>query len=255
MEVCLSPGCLADGAQVTLLKLQALLSDGASTTTVVKGVCCSLCGNGPVVVLNGNRKIRQVNSNDKILKLLTLDQNDDVDVIVLSRFQSILQSFELIEQARVSVKSKDFVVGTKLLQQGVDLGMSQFIRDKYSLTQVSYLIEALKEQTFALLQLLATKDAVDAAQRSVDIIRNSSDQIDDDDEARMVLCLSLECLQEALEACNNGVPMIDTEVLAQEFEVLQELMRLPEPKGMSSIQLVKRRSLGFRLQKLERELH
>jgi hypothetical protein len=255
LEVCLSPGCLADGAQGTLQKLQALISDETNTTKVVKGVCCSLCGNGPVVILNGNQKIRQVNSNDKILKLLILDNQDDVDESDYSRFQSILQSFDLIEQARASVKSREFVKGTKLFQQGIDLGMHQLTtRDKFSLTQVSYLIEALKEQTFAFLQIPAKKDAVDAARCSIDLIRNSSDQIEDNDEALLILYSSLECLQEALEACNKGIATVDKEILAQEFKVLQDLMSLPELAGLSSTQQNKRRSHGFRLQKLEREL-
>jgi hypothetical protein len=256
LEVCLSPGCLADGAQVTLQKIEALLADGTSTRKVVKGVCCSLCGNGPVVVLNGNRKIRQVNNNDKILKLLTIDSNDDdyVDKSDHPRFQSVLQSFELIEQARAFIKSKDFVAGTKLFQEGINLGMNTFIKGKFSSTQAAYLIEALKEQTIAFLQIPAKKDAVDAAQRCVDLIRNSNDYVDQNEVARLVLYSSLECLQETLEACSKDVPTVDRKNLAQELEVLRELMSLPVQAGLSTVQQNRRRSLGFRLQKLERKL-
>ncbi|KAG7354679.1 hypothetical protein IV203_004035 [Nitzschia inconspicua] len=248
LEVCLSPGCLADGAQLTLQKLQAL-SDG-SNIKVQKGVCCSLCGNGPVV-LNGNNKIRKVSSDDKILKLLgSDDQSPD------PRFQTILQSFELIQQARQAVKSRDFGAGVELFQKGVDLGMDQSSSSS-SLAQVSYLVEALQEQACALLQLPDKESktrAVDAAQRSVDLIKRTSECITDDDVAFLSYYSSLESLQEALESCNKVVPKVDKEILRQELETLQKLMGLPEPLGLTSTQKNKRRSQGFRLQKLERDV-
>lgn len=248
LEVCLSPGCLADGAQATLQKLQAL-SNGKNIK-VQKGVCCSLCGNGPVV-LNRNQKIRKVSSNDKILKLLPDDDNEN------GRFQNILKSFELIEQAQTSVKSRNFAQGAELFQQGVDLGISQFANGSFSLAQVSYLVDALQGQTLALLQVPGSgskASAVDSAQRSVDLIRHSGDPIEENEEAMLSYYSSLECLQEALESCNKGVPKIDSNILSKELLVLRELMQLAEPSGLSSTQKNKRRSLGFRLQKLEKEV-
>ncbi|KAG7358702.1 hypothetical protein IV203_015291 [Nitzschia inconspicua] len=248
LEVCLSPGCLADGAQLTLQKLQAL-SDG-SNIKVKKGVCCSLCGNGPVVLI-GNIKIRKVSSDDKILKLLgSDDQSPD------QRFQTILQSFELIQQARQAVKSRDFGAGVELFQKGMDLGMDQFSSSS-SLAQVSYLVEALQEQACALPQLPDKESktrAVDAAQRSVDLVKRTSESITDDDVVFLSYYSSLESLQEALESCNKGVPKVDEEIFRQELVTLQKLMGLPEPLGLTSTQKNKRRSLGFRLQKLERDV-
>ena len=54
-SVCLSPGCVADGAQATLDKLQALAPP--TVVTVEAGTCESLCGSGPIVScqMRGNK--------------------------------------------------------------------------------------------------------------------------------------------------------------------------------------------------------
>mmetsp|Transcript_23861 Transcript_23861/g.30049 ORF Transcript_23861/g.30049 Transcript_23861/m.30049 type:complete len:121 (-) Transcript_23861:205-567(-) len=46
LEVCLSPGCIADGGEATLKKCMALAPP--DKVTVRKGGCVSACGNGPV---------------------------------------------------------------------------------------------------------------------------------------------------------------------------------------------------------------
>lgn len=250
LEVCLSPGCLADGARLTLQKLQAL-SDG-NKIRVQKGVCCSLCGNGPVV-LNGNQKTRKVTSDDKILKLLLLAADDEK---ADPRMENILQSFDLIEQGRAAAKSRDFGKSAELFQKGVDLGTEQFSDRKSSLAQVSYLVAALQEQTLALLQLPdkeSKNNAVKVARSSVELIKSSSDVMEGNCNYSLEYYSSLECLQEALEACNKGKAKADKGILVEELETLQELMALTEPLGLSSVQQNKRRSLGFRLQKLEKE--
>jgi hypothetical protein len=47
VQVCLSPGCIADGAAVTMEKLQAL---APAHVRIQQGGCSSFCGSGPVVV-------------------------------------------------------------------------------------------------------------------------------------------------------------------------------------------------------------
>jgi hypothetical protein len=48
-QVCLSPGCVADGAEDTLERFQAM---APPHIIIEAGVCSSLCGNGPVVLMN-----------------------------------------------------------------------------------------------------------------------------------------------------------------------------------------------------------
>jgi hypothetical protein len=254
LEVCLSPGCLADGAQATLQKLQALIPEERNIT-VQKGVCCSLCGNGPVV-LYGNQKTRKVSSSDKILKVLKEVEGDDSadSLAASSRSQKILESFDWIDQARSAAKSRDFAKATELFQQAVDIGMAQYA-EGYSLRQVEYLIGALQDQVKAFLQMPgkeAKENAIAAAQKSVDLISVASG-CDGDEDAILLRYSSLECLQEAIETFCTNIPKPPEELLARELATLQELLRL-ELSKVSTLQQNKRRSLGFRLQKLEKEV-
>ena len=53
LEVCTSPGCVADGAMGTLKKLKALAPPSSQTDpgiVVKEGRCASACGSGPVVI-------------------------------------------------------------------------------------------------------------------------------------------------------------------------------------------------------------
>lgn len=64
-QVCMSPGCLADGARHTYDKLVALAPPHVQ---VQAGSCHSLCGNGPVVDAH-QKRLRKV-SGPKVLDLL-----------------------------------------------------------------------------------------------------------------------------------------------------------------------------------------
>ncbi|KAL3910250.1 MAG: hypothetical protein SGILL_007767 [Bacillariaceae sp.] len=255
LEVCLSPGCIADGAQDTLQKLQALIPE-RSSMTVQKGVCCSLCGNGPVV-LNGNQKIRKVSSNDKILKLLLQSDGnaDGVDSSPSSRSQKILESFDLLDEARAAAKARDFAKATDLFQQGLDVGSEQ-VAEGYSLQQVEYLVQASQDQARAFIQMTGKdpkEKAIDAAQRSVDLIQGASNANEDKDEDAVLMSYTgLESLQDAIEILCKSVPKAPQDLLEREFATLQELLDL-EPSKLTTLQQNKRRSLGFRLQKLEKE--
>ena len=68
-EVCQSPGCLADGSNVALVSMQALVLVAQDDVFVQKGDCVSLCGNGPIVVC-GNKKMRKMSSTSKLVELI-----------------------------------------------------------------------------------------------------------------------------------------------------------------------------------------
>ena len=250
LEVCLSPGCLADGAQDTLQKLQALIPQDGNVE-VKRGVCCSLCGNGPVV-LNGNQKIRKVSSSDKILKIL--EEMDD-GVVPSLQSEKILESFDLIQEARAAAKSRDFGKATDLFQQVLDIGSDQ-LAEGYSIRQVEYLVQSSQEQmrSFAQMPGKESKEkAIAAAQRGVDLINAAVDKDLDEDEAILLRYSSLECLQEATEAFCKSVPKPPQDLLKEELTTLQALLEMT-PSNLSTQQKNKQRSLGFRLQKLEKEV-
>jgi hypothetical protein len=247
-EVCLSPGCIADGAQVTLQKLQALVPYSSSSTTrycVKAGVCQSLCGNGPIVrSAVTNRKTRQVSSDDKMLKLLGLDGG--VQAGQKKGLTTLLQSFDCVREAS---GANDVESACRFYQQAIDSGLSIIQgTDSYSLEQVLWLVDALQKQTQLLLKdptgMEKKQAAVEAAEKAVELVRNATTS-DDEELSIATLYSCLECLQQALEACNDKNRTIEKEV-----DVIQRLLKLL-PKKLTATQQNKRRTLGFRLQKLQ----
>ncbi|KAL3905852.1 MAG: hypothetical protein SGARI_004266 [Bacillariaceae sp.] len=195
--------------------------------------------------------MRKVSSSDKILKLV-----EDVDdsLAPSSRSEKVLQSFDLIDQARSATKSRDFGKATELFQQGLDLGSDQ-VADAYSIRQVEYLVQASQEQARAFAQMPgkeSKENAIAAAQRGVDLIGDSIDTDVDDDAILLHYC-GLECLQEVMEAFYKTVPKPPQDLLKRELTTLQELLEM-DPSSLTAQQQNKRRSLLFRLQKLEKEV-
>jgi hypothetical protein len=116
----------------------------------------------------------------------------------------------------------------------------------YSLEQVAWLIQALGAQRQCLLQSGDASGAIQAALMAVNL-STSCTQTEASDELLTIQYTSLEGLQQALEQSQSSKH--------QELEALRQLMGMQEPKSLTTKQKNNRRSLGFRLQKLERELN
>lgn len=314
LEVCLSPGCLADGARATLFRLRALAaalpseasSAAGRTTSVRGGACCSLCGSGPVVTERtgkgggggGVRKFRNVSSDEKLLQVLSSSSaaeatasapsvgNDDstgTSRPASDRQLAILRALDVIDEAREAAESdRDYRRASALYQHGLDLGTSTVYDDVnddddsppssgHRRRRPIWLVQAKVGHARCLLLLLllqaGPKDdgaaAVDASQSAVDWAPppagiGDDDQDDQDEEAAILVRYeSLEVLQQALEAAAALPANVRArkDLARRERAALEELLALPEPTTRSStVQQNKRRSLGFRLQRLQREV-
>jgi tetratricopeptide (TPR) repeat protein len=267
-EVCLSPGCIADGASQTLEKLQAL----APPNVIVKaGSCSSLCGNGPVLVVhsssgtdnndppNMNKKVvtkkhRKV-SGAKILELL--EGNDQKNSGSTGPPEALIEGYELVLQADdLFAKSKDYAQAVQLyekalaiafrpamdlqtardqMQKGEDLSSSTAtsMTTTKQPTGLQWLIRARCNEATCKLRLGDVGGALFAAQGACNLSRNTS--------AGSLVVLS-QVYQQKRDA-------------AAELQALQTMFALPVVyvSKLTFAQQNQRRELGFRLAKLERE--
>jgi len=139
LEVCTSPGCVADGADEAIIKLQALTSMSSSSSSsldysfrdnnivVVKsGVCCSLCGNGPIVIDTNSGKIhRKVLSSDKKILEVVVSLNDENEnkINVNINKALLLDGINLCFSGDKALKSKDYADAIEKYSNGIDIGM------------------------------------------------------------------------------------------------------------------------------------
>ena len=264
-EVCLSPGCIADGASQTLEKLQAL----APPNGIVKaGSCSSQCGNGPILVVhsssgadnddspNMNKKVVTKKyhkvSGAKILNLL--EGNGENDSGSTGPPEALIEGYELVLQADdLFTKSKDYAQAVQLyekalaiafrpamdlqtardqMQRGEDLSSSSSSTTKQP-SGLQWLIRARCNEATCKLQLDDVGGALFAAQGACNLSRNTS--------AESLIVLS-QVYQQKRDA-------------AAELQALQTMFALPvdEEIKLSFTQQSQRRELSFRLAKLERE--
>jgi tetratricopeptide (TPR) repeat protein len=265
-EVCLSPGCIADGASQTLEKLQAL----APPNVIVKaGSCSSLCGNGPVLVIqstggteeedfpNRNKKVvtkkhRKV-SGAKILDLL--EGNDEDDSGSTGPPEALIEGYELVLQAdALFTKSKDYAQAVQLyekalaiafrpamdlqtardqMQKGEDLSSSTVAITTKQPTGLNWLIRARCNEATCKLKLGDVGGALFAAQGACNLSRNTSAE-------------SFQVLSQVYQQKRDA---------GAELQALQTMFALPvvDESKLSFAQQNQRREFGFRLAKLERE--
>lgn len=235
-EVCLSPGCLADGAQQTLDKLQALAPPG---NLVVPGVCCSLCGNGPVVMSPNEKtttKHRRVR-NKKIFDLF-LDESEPESIP-----EPLIQGFEASLEAEEAFQKNDFEKAAGLFETAVETAFEaamdlQSAREEAGTENVAksgipagllWLVQARRNEATAKLELGDVDGAALAAQASCEIAQNKCAD-------------SLEVLANVYEK------MGDTKA---ELDALNIYFDLPVEDNLPTQVANKRRALGFRKQRLE----
>ena len=248
-EVCLSPGCLADGAQSTLNQLMSLAPPGVE---VKPGVCCSLCGNGPVVLddANGKKYKKVVARTAKVLDLvepLGVGEDSDDSTGKLQKIksiqQAILEGYDLISEASKAFATNDFSKASTLYEAAIGKALEpakelQREREEFAggcngdastTGGLSFLVEAYQGQAKAQSKLGNGDAAIAAARAACDLSQCNSLE-------------PLEVLQELCESHKDG---------EGELWALRTYFDLPEPEKPTTMMSNKRRSLGFRLAKLE----
>lgn len=221
LEVCLSPGCVADGGKTCLERLQAL-----APYDVEEGGCVSLCGKGPVVIVpsedddDSKRVIHRRVSGDVMLKLL-----EDLEANVPAE---LVQGYDLVSEAHELEAKKKYDAAVPLYQEGVRVALDTAKSiEGGSLVWLSKALRSLATSQLALFEKEAALESIEEALK-----------LDGDD------FLSLECKAQVCQALK------DTK---GELEALQAYFALPEPENPPRDVANRRRTWGFRLQKLERE--
>lgn len=244
-EVCLSPGCIADGAEATLRKMQALAPPGV---LVEPGVCCSFCGNGPVVMTPEGKtpaKFKKV-KGDKILDLLLADDQQSTESNNNYNMEALIKGYELSMEAEKALGKQDYETALNLYEFAIETAFRaamdlQKAREKQKCDILSetgipigllWLVTARRNEALTRLGLKDIDGAVLAAQASSNLARNRCPE-------------SLQVLAEIYQ--KKG----DT---SGELQTLKIFFGLPVDEAKLSRQDANdRRELGFRMAKLKRE--
>mmetsp|Transcript_2892 Transcript_2892/g.4671 ORF Transcript_2892/g.4671 Transcript_2892/m.4671 type:complete len:243 (+) Transcript_2892:41-769(+) len=221
LEVCLSPGCVADGAQSSLDKLQAL-----APFTVVEGGCESLCGKGPVVISSNCEDVDQKKIVHKRIAGSSLVQLlEDLEANVPTE---LVQGYELMENANEAAAAKSFEKAIPLFEEGIRMALEPAKAHGGSLT---WLGRALRSLATCQLATFQKEAALQAIQQATDLDPSDAESWD----VQAQVC---EALKDSQGECN----------------ALQAYFALPTADELERTVANRRRTLGFRLQKLEREL-
>mmetsp|Transcript_26872 Transcript_26872/g.57147 ORF Transcript_26872/g.57147 Transcript_26872/m.57147 type:complete len:320 (-) Transcript_26872:100-1059(-) len=273
LRVCQSPGCKDDGAMSTFDCLSAMAPPGLD---VVKGVCVSLCGSGPVVELCDDIddmapiKKKRVKGREKILSLLDecvteKDEGEDtVPALKPYMHDRLMNGYELALEANEAYAAKDYQLAVDLYTDAIQSGRkpamilqearsaSSDINSGQFLEGVQWLVTSFKNSCRSRLIL---KD-IDGARRDAFAATVFSQNCDGD---------AHECVAEVSAASSDALgemQAIKSAIL--QYERLEEEYSKPLPgaDAPARAEAVKKRShasarkreLGFRVSKLEREL-
>jgi hypothetical protein len=186
--------------------------------------------------LEGNKKYRRVNEA-KLVELLFGEEE------MTSEQQAILEGFNCVAEADDFLKQNNYGKAAEMYQIGIELGLGSTFALKKSRENNSegenniaspalqWLINARQQEASAKLKMGDIDGAVFSAQSACKLSENTSIE-------------AFEILQETYAALGN---------VQGELEALKSYFSLPEPPKLTTMQSNKRRQLGFRLQKLERE--
>jgi tetratricopeptide (TPR) repeat protein len=214
------------------LRQFALAPPGVS---VKPGVCCSFCGNGPVVVDNANKKKykRVVSGTAKVVDLVS--QNGGLGETLTSMQQAILDGYDVITQANDALAKKDFAAAESLYESTyrIDQAKSETQGPVAPPRGLQWLIHAYQGQARAQSKMGNVDAAVVLAHKACDLSLNLSPE-------------ALEILQEMYQVQGN---------VSAELSALLLYFDLPEPEKATTVVSNKRRQLGFRRAKLEREVN
>ncbi|KAL3780781.1 hypothetical protein HJC23_006719 [Cyclotella cryptica] len=273
LRVCTSPGCRDDGALSTLGRLTAL---APPRIRVAKGGCVSLCGSGPVVEVCD--KLDDVNSmkrkrvkGEAIIGLLDelADSNDsDSEQLLFTSYMRdrLVEGYEFFLQANDAYDSKQYQSAVDLYEEAVQNGRKPAIilqeaREKYGVTHeqesgfpegLLWLVQAFRNSCRARLAL----GDVDGARRDAFAATVFSQNTD---------AASQECLADVCKESGDALGELQAVKASMElYERLEEKYSQPLPgkdavaraeaAKIRSDAASKKRELGFRLAKLERQL-
>lgn len=239
LDVCMSPGCVADGAETTLLKLRALSSSCQDSITISRGVCCSLCGNGPVAMDPASgKKHRKITTNQKILDLLGIDSKN-----LDPNQEAVLEGIDLCLKGDQDFGRRNYKGASKFYAQGIEKGMTAAIAlGGDNPVALEWVVKALSNEGTCKVKMNDMDGAIVSAGTAYQLSQKRSSE-------------SLEVLQEAYQAKKQT---------SEEFEALQALFQLYKEeeeaqkglkparrKKVTPMEQNKRRSLEFRLSQLE----
>ncbi len=238
LEVCLSPGCVADGAETALLKLKSLCS--RTDMDITQGVCCSLCGNGPVArdPVSG-KKHRKITTNKKIVDLLEIENLDPNQ-------EAVLEGIDLCLQGHQELKRKNYKGAAQHYAKAIETGMAAAIalgsNDDNSIVALEWVIQALCNEGICKLKTADVDGAIVSAGTAYQLsLKTSSD--------------SLEVLQEAYGAKKEARKELEALqalfILYEQQEEAQKGLKPARRKRITPMEANKRRTLGFRLSQLE----
>ena len=255
-NVCLSPGCISDGAQATLERLQAL---APPNVRVQEGGCISACGNGPVVTESSladqklskvHRRVKGTKARDLLLEASNLRDDGDREASIFTATPAnVIEGYDLVIQADAEFEKKNYKEAARLYEEAIALSFApalelQRLREKLqpkesSSTQtrlpveLEWLVRARRNEAQCLLDLGKTEDAILAAQSACNISRNTSFE-------------AFQLLAEIYRSKDDA---------KRELQALQTMFALPvEEDKLSMQQKNQRRVLGFRLASLERQV-
>ncbi len=238
LEVCLSPGCVADGAETTLLKLRAL-SPSCLNLEVKQGVCCSLCGNGPVAIdPKSGKKHRNITTNKKIIDLLEIEAMDPNQ-------EAVLEGIDLCLLGDQDLKRKNYKGAAQNYANGIEKGMTAAIAlgsNDDSTVALEWVVTALCNEGLCKLKFSDIDGAIVSAGTAYQLSQKTSSE-------------SLEVLQEAYEAKKEKPKELEALqalfVLYKQQEEAQKGLKLARRKKITPMEANKRRNLEFRLSQLE----
>mmetsp|Transcript_11099 Transcript_11099/g.24458 ORF Transcript_11099/g.24458 Transcript_11099/m.24458 type:complete len:322 (-) Transcript_11099:86-1051(-) len=277
LRVCQSPGCKDDGAISTFDCLSAMAPPGVD---VVKGGCVSLCGSGPVVELCNNIedvpsvKKKRVKGSDTILSLLddcvdSKKEEDSESVLKPYMRDRLMNGYALSLEAEVAFAAKNYQLAVDLYTDALESGRkpAMLLQDARSARSdtatdieqsngypegVQWLITSFKNSCRSRLYL---KD-VDGARRDAFGSTIFSQNCDAD---------AHECLAEVCAASSDALGELQAIKSAMlQYERMEEEYSKPLPGADAPARAeaakkrshasARKRELGFRVGKLEREL-
>ena len=237
LEVCLSPGCVADGALPAIAKLRALSPD---TVVIEDGKCASACGAGPVVIepsdeTNTPSVVHKRIKGAELIKLLEQGGGNKID-------ENLISGYELFAQAEKAASRRNHGKAVELYEKSIalaaglvleSLDSSSTIDDRGGIPDnVQWIIAAYRNLATSKLATFDREVALDAAQTACRISNN-------------VDALSLEVLAEVCAARKDDAGELDA--LRQIFALKREDDG-EQPRDVA----LRRREQGFRLARLEK---
>ena len=287
LRVCQSPGCKDDGAIQTFDCLNALAPPGVD---IVKGGCVSLCGSGPIVEICNkiddvqSTKKKRVKGGDTIVSLLDecitaveddgQEQNLQEPALKPYMRDRLLSGYEMALEANEAFTAKDYQSAVDLYTDAIESGRKPAMllqearaaaaavasNDDESENQstegyplgVQWLVTSFKNSCRA---RLFVKD-VDGARRDAFAATVFSQNYD---------AAAHECLAEVSAASSDKLGELQAlKAAVMQYDRLEILLSKPLPGAdaprraevmkMKSNAAARKRELGFRITKLDKEL-